>query len=66
MAPSDRHALFVKAGGDPVVVVGTILVMLDVFFPRPYNFHRAIDLLSDLHRLGDDVHLQPSAEATAQ
>ena len=66
MAPGNRHALSVEAGGEPVVVVGPVDVVLDVFFAGPNHLDRTIDLLGDLHRLGDEIHLEPPAEAAAE
>ena len=66
MAPSDRHALSVEAGGEPIVVVGPVDVVLDVFFAGPDHLDRTIDLLGDLHRLGDEIHIEPPAEAAAE
>ncbi len=66
MAPGDRHALSIEAGGEPIVVVGPVDVVLDVFFAGPDHLDRTIDLLGDLHRLGDEIHLEPPAEAAAE
>ena len=57
---------FVEAGGDPVVVVGPVHVVLDVFLAGPDDLDRAVDLLRDLDRLHDEVDLEPAAEAAAQ
>ena len=56
----------VEAGGEPIVVVGSVDVVLDVFFAGPDHLDRTIDLLGDLHRLGDEIHLEPPAEAAAK
>ncbi len=39
--------------------------MLDIFLARPYDLHGTVDVLGDLDRAGDAVHLEPPAEATA-
>ncbi len=38
---------------------------MDIFFACPDHLHRAIDLLSDTHRLFDAVHLKAPAESAA-
>ena len=40
--------------------------MLDVLLAGPDHLHRPVDLLGDLHRLGDAVDLEPPAEAAAE
>ena len=37
----------VETGGEPVVEIGAIHVVLDVFLARPDDFHRSIDLFGD-------------------
>jgi hypothetical protein len=66
MGPGDRFAVFVQAGGDPVIVVRPVHVVLDVFFAGPHHLHRTRDLLCDLDRPNDEVYLEPTAEAAAQ
>ena len=66
MGPGDRSAVFVQASRDPVIVVRPIHIVLDVLFAGPHHLHRTGDLLCDLHRPDDEVHLKPTAEAAAQ
>ena len=66
MTPGDRQALRIQSGGHPVIIVGPVDVVLDVLFAGPDDLHRTIDLLGDLHRLGDKIDLQSPTEATAQ
>ncbi len=63
--PRDWPAARVQAGGDPVVVVGPVDVVLDVFLTAPNDFHGPVDLPRDAHGLGDVVDLQAAAEAAA-
>ena len=66
MAPGDRPALGVQARGEPVVVVGSVHVVLDVLLAGPDDLDRPIDVLRDRDRLGDKVDLEPPAEAATQ
>ena len=66
VSPGDRSAVFVQASRDPVIVVRPIHIVLDVLFAGPHHLHRTGDLLCDLHRPDDEVHLKPTAEAAAQ
>ena len=65
MTPGDRHSVGIQAGGQAVVIIGAIDVVLDVLLPAPDDFHRPVDLLGDGDRLRDPVNVQPSAEAAA-
>ena len=56
---SDQLVLRIEAGGEPVVVVGSIDVVLDVLFAAPDDLHRAIDLLRDRDGLGNAVDVEP-------
>src|SRR5207302_8757143 len=66
MGPGDRPAALVQAGGDAVVVVRPVHIVLDVFLAGPYDFHGPRDLHGDPYRPADEVHLEPSPEAAAQ
>ena len=66
VGPGDRHSLRVQAGGDPVVIVRPIHIVLDIFLAGPHHLHGAGDLLRDLDRPDDEIHLEPPAEAAAQ
>ncbi len=66
VAPGDGHALLVEAGFELVVIVGPVHVVLDVFLAAPDDLDRIFRLLGDERRLGDEVHLQPAAEAAAE
>src|SRR5438046_4566722 len=66
MGPGDRLALGIEAGGDAVKVIRPVHVVLDVFLAAPEHLHRPGHLLGDLHRPGDEIHLEPPAEAAAQ
>ena len=66
MGPGDRFAVFVQAGGDPIIVVRPVHVVLDVFFAGPHHLHRTWDLLRDFDRPDNEIHLEPTAEAAAQ
>ena len=63
MAPRDQPILLVEASREPVVVIGPIDVVLDVFFAAPHDLHRSVDLLGDRYGLSDAVNVQPPAEA---
>ena len=65
VVPRNRHALLIEAGGEPIVVIGPIDIVLDVFFAAPHDLHRSVDLLGDRHGLRDAVNVQPPAEAAA-
>jgi len=43
--------------------MGTIHVVPDVFFARPHDLYRAIDLLRDLRGARDTVAFQTTTEA---
>ena len=62
----DRRAADVQGRGHAVIVERPVDVVLDVLLAGPDHLHRALDLLGDLHRLGDAVDLQPAAEAAAE
>src|SRR5439155_373266 len=66
VGPGDRHAVRIQAGGDAIIVIRPVHVVLNVFFPAPHHLHRAGDLLGDLHGPGNEVHLEPPAEPAAQ
>ena len=66
MLPRDRLAVRIEPGGDLVVVVRPVHVVLDVFFPRPQHLHRRRHLFADLDRLRDHVELEPPAKAAAE
>src|SRR5208337_3610510 len=66
MTPSDRQTLFVQAGGEAVIVIGAIDVVLDVLFTAPHHLYGEVDFSGDLHSLGDVVHVEPTAEPAAQ
>ena len=66
MVPSDELAVRIKAGADPVVVVGPVHVVLDVLLAAPHDLHRIFRLLGDERRLHDEVELEPAAEAAAE
>jgi hypothetical protein len=55
----------IEPGSDPVVVIGSIDVVLHVLLAGPDHFHRPLDLLGDAHRQGLDVKLEPAAEPAA-
>src|SRR4030095_15656974 len=65
VAPSDRPALVVKPGRNPVEPVGPVHVVLDVLFAGPDHLHRTVHLLCDLDRANDAVGIEPAAEAAA-
>ena len=56
----------IQAGGQAVVIIGAVDVVLDVLLPAPDDFHRPVDLLGDGDRLRDTVNVQPAAEAAAK
>ena len=66
MGPGDRLALGIEAGRDAIIVIRPVHVVLDVFLAAPEHLHRAGDLFRDLHGPGDEIHLEPPAEAAAQ
>ena len=66
MAPGNRLAVRVEPGLHAVVVIRPVHVVLDVLLAGPDDLHRPVDLLGDLHRLRDEVHLEPAAEAAAE
>src|SRR5438552_16393753 len=66
MGPGDRLALGIEAGRDAIIVTRPVHVVLDVFLAAPEHLHRAGDLFRDLHGPGDEIHLEPPAEAAAQ
>src|SRR5881409_565507 len=53
-------------GRDAIIVIRPVHVVLDVFLAAPEHLHRAGDLFRDLHGPGDEIHLEPPAEAAAQ
>ena len=63
MMPRDQPILFVEASREPIVVIGPIDVVLDVFFSAPHDLHRSVDLLGDRYGLSDAVNVQPPTEA---
>ena len=63
MAPGDRHAVGIQAGGDPVEEIGPVHVVLDVFFSGPDDLDRTVDLLGDLNGANDTVHFKTPAES---
>src|SRR2546423_11730910 len=65
MGPGDRLALGIEAGRDAIIVIRPVHVVLDVFLAAPEHLHRAGDLFRHLHRPGDEIHLEPPAEAAA-
>ena len=66
MAPGDRHAVLVEAGGEAVVVVRPVHVVLDVLLAAPHDLDRVLRLLGNQRRLDDEVELEPPSEAAAQ
>src|SRR6476646_8748865 len=66
MAPGDGPSLRVKTGGEAVVKVGSIHVVLNVFFASPDDLHGTLDLLCDRHRLRDEVDFESPTEAAAE
>src|SRR5471030_1374498 len=65
MLPRDGLAVGIEAGGDDVVVIRAIHVVLDVLLARPRDLHGCADLLADLQRLADEIGFQPAPEAAA-
>src|SRR6185312_7196964 len=61
VVPGGQLAARIEAGGDPVVVVGAIDVVLNIFLARPDDLDWALDLLSDTDGLSDVVMLQAPA-----
>ena len=55
----------IQPGGQAIVIIGAVDVVLDVLLPAPDDFHRPVDLFGDRDRLGDPVNVQPAAEAAA-
>ncbi len=66
MRPGHRSTVLVQAGGDAVVVVGPVHVVLNIFFPGPHHLHGARDLLRDLDRARHEIHFQPPPEPPSQ
>ena len=66
VAPAHQLAAGIQPGGDPVVVVGAIHIVLDIFLAGPDDLDGALDLLGDTDRLGDVVVLQAPPEPTTQ
>ena len=50
IAPGDRPAFRIEAGGDAVEPIGPVHVVLDVFLAGPHDLDRTVDLLGDLDR----------------
>src|SRR5262245_38884122 len=50
----------------PSVEVGTVHVVLDVFFATPDEFYRSIDLFGDFHRLCDEIDLEAATKAATE
>ena len=63
MAPGDWHALLVEAGADPVVIVRTVHVVLDVLLAAPHDFDWLFRLLGDQRRLHDEIEFEPAPKA---
>ena len=66
MAPCDRHALLVQAGGQAVIVIGSVDVVLDVFLAGPHHLDWTIDLTGDLDRQGDPVEVHAAAKTATK
>ena len=66
VGPGDRLAPRIQSRGDPVVVVGPVDVVLDIFLAGPDDLDRPLDLLGDADGLGHVVMLEPPAEPAAQ
>src|ERR1043166_3038127 len=66
VAPGGQLAAGVEAGGDPVEVIRTIDIMLNIFLAGPDDLDWALDLLGDTDGLGDVVMLQAPAESPTQ
>ena len=58
--------MFIQAGSEAIVVVGTVHVVLHVLLARPHNFYRSVHLLGDPHRLGNEIDIQAPSESTPQ
>jgi hypothetical protein len=65
MVPGDRPPLRVQARRDPVVPIGPVHVVLDVFLSRPDDLDRTIHLAGDLDGANDAVDLEAPSEAAA-
>src|ERR1700692_2459199 len=65
MGPGDRRAARVEPGRQPVVIVGTVEVVLNVFLATPHNLHRSAHVTRDLYREERAVMLESPAEAAA-
>ncbi len=61
-----RPALRVEGAREPVVARGPVEVVRHVIFARPHELEGGPHRLRDLHRLGDEVHVDAPPEATAQ
>jgi hypothetical protein len=66
MMVSDELILRIEAGGEPVIVIRPIDVVLDILFAAPDDLHRPVNLLCDRNGLGDAVHVEPAAKAAAE
>src|SRR5262249_35211520 len=66
VSPCYGHPFIVEAGGDAIVVIGAVHVLLDVFLAAPDNLDWMAQLLANERCLYDEVELKPSAEATAE
>ena len=58
-------APFVQAGREAVVIIRPVHIVLDVLLARPYDLHRAIDLLGDFYRPDHAIDIEPAAKAAS-
>jgi hypothetical protein len=66
VGPGHQPAVRVEPGRQPVVVIGPVHVVLDVFLAAPDDLHRPIHLPCDLDGEDGAVDVEPSAEAAAK
>ena len=65
MSATEQSPAGVQSGGDTVEVVGTIVIVAQVFLARPHELDRVVHLLGDCGRHVDAVNVEPPAEGAA-
>src|ERR1700724_3816591 len=66
MVPRDRSSRLVETRRNPIVVVGSVYIVLDVLLAAPDHLDGTVDLLGNFDREKGTIWLKPTAEASTQ
>ena len=66
MVPRDRSSRLIETRRYPIVVVGSVYIVLDVLLAAPDDLDGTVDLLGNFDREKGTIWLKPTAEASTQ